>query len=121
MTTGIRERVKSLLNKKDTPADPPKLFRDVVIESARRVAIHGQRETVPLKEHRYYVMFGQAKAIVMERERKYPLHEARVFERAAQIILESIPRFRRFKANAHAPLDEKKYEQQVKLFIRQRN
>ncbi len=101
-------------------AETPKTFRDLVIETARMVALNGVRNTVPLEQSGYSEMFTQAKAIVVWRNHHYSLKEQSIFREAAQAIISEIPRFRSFVVYTN-PSRTETGGVQIKLYLRPRN
>ena len=120
MTLGLKGRVMGFLLKNHAePEQISKTFRDLVIEAGRYVAISGNRQTVELHQTGEYGQnFGQAKALVMAKDHKYSLKEARIFEDAARIVLDSVPKLRHLKAytNQFRLPDGKGWE--VRLYLR---
>lgn len=59
-----RQRSKQSIRKVDLEPN----FRDLVIQTARLVALSGYRQVVPLSQNGYYRLFTEAKASVVEKK-----------------------------------------------------
>lgn len=117
MVSLFRKRRRSTQSIRKVELEPT--FRDLVIKTARLVALSGYRQVVPLSQNGYYRLFTEAKASVVEKNRKYSLREGRIFEEAAQIVLNnSTTRFRHMIASANRSRDEDGREGELRLFIR---